>query len=393
MLERLRRIQVLRSDIERVDRTLLLATGALFAIGFIAVFSATITHEDGQVAYKILAKQMLHVALGVSLGVAIWMYLPMRELREKSALLASVSIFALLLVHLPVIGVATELGAARWINLGLITVQPVEFTKVAVIVYLCAYCAANRSRLNSLQGFARPICVVLLADVCLMLQPDFGSVLLLTGMAMAVIFMAGARLLYFGILGAGLTALAGVGVLMAPYRMKRLLAFSDPFSDPLGSGYHQTHSLMAFGKGGWLGSGIGQSVEKWAHLPEAHTDFIISVIAEETGVVGFCVVLALYGLIMHRAFDIASHAERCGKFFSALLARSIGLLLVAQSFINIGGNLSLLPVKGLTLPLISNGGSSLVAWLLTLALLQVIAADTEKVEVPKETRAPERAQT
>ena len=393
MLERLRRIQVLRSDIERVDRTLLLATGALFAIGFIAVFSATITHEDGQVAYKILAKQMLHVALGVSLGVAIWMYLPMRELREKSALLASVSIFALLLVHLPVIGVATELGAARWINLGLITVQPVEFTKVAVIVYLCAYCAANRSRLHSVQGYTRPVCVVLLADAILMTQPDFGSAVLLTGMALAVIFMAGGRLLYFGILGAGLTALAFVGVLMAPYRMKRLLAFSDPFSDPLGSGYHQTHSLMAFGKGGWFGSGIGQSVEKWSHLPEAHTDFIISVIAEETGVVGFCVVLALYGLIMHRAFDIASHAERCGKFFSALLARSIGLLLVVQSFINIGGNLSLLPVKGLTLPLISNGGSSLVAWLLTLALLQVIAADTEKIEAQEETRAPERART
>ena len=390
MLERLRMIQVLRSDLERVDRTLLLATGALFAIGFIAVFSATITHDDGQGAYKILFKQMRNVAIGLAIGVAVWLRLPMRELREKSAMLAGVSILALLFVHLPFFGVATELGVARWINLWLFTLQPVEFTKIAVIVYLCAYCAANRDRLNSLKGYARPICVVLLADVFLMLQPDFGSVLLLSGMALAVIFMAGARLLHFLILGVGLAAIASVGALMAPYRVKRLLSFSDPFSDPLGSGYHQTHSLMAFGKGGWFGSGIGQSVEKWAHLPEAHTDFIISVIAEETGVVGFCVVLALYGLIMYRAFDIATQAERCGKFFSALLARSIGLLLVAQSFIHIGGNLSMLPVKGITLPLISNGGSSLVAWLLTITLLQVIAADTEKIEDPKETREPER---
>ncbi len=374
------RLQVLRGDVARVDRVLLTATGALLTIGFIAVFSSTITHDGGQGAYVFLAKQMVHAAIGVAAGVAVWMFLPMRQLRDRSALVAGVAVASLLFVHLPFLGVATDLGAARWIDLGVMTVQPVEIAKIAVIVYVCAYCAANRENLGTLGGFLRPLGMVLAADLFLMTQPDFGSVVLLTFLALAAMFIAGAGLVYFAVAAGSLAALAGLAAVAAPYRMQRLLAFSDPFADPLGSGYHQTHSLMAIGRGGWTGSGLGQSVEKWAHLPEAHTDFIVSVIAEETGMIGFIVVLALYGLIMHRAFDIAGHAERCGKMFEALLARSIGLLLVVQCFINVGGNLSLLPVKGLTLPLISYGGSSLVAWLVTIALLQVIAADTEMLE-------------
>ena len=377
-LRALKNHQAHRSDIDRIDRTLLLATGALLVIGFIAVFSATITQEEGRLAYKYLAKQMLHASLGIFLGAMLWVYVPMRRLRDKSALIAVATIGMLALVHLPVIGVATEYGVARWINLGIMTVQPVEIVKIALLLHVCAYCVARRMSLGTLRGFCGPLVLVLVADVLLMTQPDFGSVVLITGMALAIMFMAGARLMYFLVAGGVMAVLATVAAITEPYRLKRLLAFSNPFDDPLGSGYHQTHSLMAFGKGGWFGSGLGQSVEKWAHLPEAHTDFIMSVIAEETGVIGFCVVIVLYGLVMHRAYDIASCAERCGKQFEALLARAIGLLLVVQSFINIGGNLSLLPVKGLTLPLISNGGSSLVAWLVTLALLQAIAADVSQ---------------
>ena len=374
---RIRSIPVLRPDLEGLDRVVLVATLALLAIGLIAVFSATITQDGGQTAFAFLRKQVTHAFIGIVGSWVLWRYLPMRLLRDKSLFIAGIAVAFLLLVHLPIIGVATELGVARWLNLGFLNVQPVEFTKIIVLIYICAYCARKRAALSTLTGFGPPLGILLVASAFLMTQPDFGSVALLAGMVLAVLFMAGARFIYFVCAGVGLAGLGVLGVLVAPYRMKRLLAFADPFQDPLGSGYQQTHSLMAFGNGGWFGSGLGQSVEKWSHLPEAHTDFIISVIAEETGFLGFAIVLGLYALIFFRSFDIASQLEISGKFFAALLARTIGLLLVVQTCINIGGNLSLLPVKGLTLPLLSYGGSSLVAWLLTLALLQVLAHEAK----------------
>ncbi len=368
-----RSIPVLRSGIDGLDKLSLVASGALLAVGLIAIYSATITNAAGQLAWAFLLKQLFHAAIGIGIGVVLWKLLPLAVLRQYSLALAALAVGSLLLVHLPVLGVATDKGAARWITLGVATVQPVEFTKVLVLVYACSYCAAMRDSLSTFRGFAQPLMVVLVADVFLLLQPDFGSAVLITVLVLAVMFMAGTNLWLFVVAGGLGAAAAGMLIVAAPYRMQRLLAFADPFGDPLGSGYHQTHSLMAFGRGGWVGRGLGQSVEKWSHLPEAHTDFIISVLAEETGFWGFTVVILLYSIIMTRAFVIAANAEKNGRFFSALLARAIGLLLVVQMFINIGSNLSLLPVKGLTLPLLSYGGSSVVAWLVSIALLQILA--------------------
>ena len=368
-----RDLPLLRPGIDGVDRLLLVAAGALLAVGMIAIYSATITNAAGQQAWTFLIKQLMHAMLGIGCGIALWLLLPVAVLRDRALWLATLAIGALLLVHLPGLGVATDKGVARWINLGVATLQPVEFTKVLILVYVCSYCAAARDLLTTYRGFMPPLLVVLVADFFLLLQPDFGSAVLITALVLVVMFMAGTNLWLFATAGGLSIVAAGLLVVAAPYRLQRMLAFADPFGDPLGSGYHQTHSLMAFGRGGWTGRGLGQSVEKWSHLPEAHTDFIVSVLAEETGVLGFTLVLTLYGIILARAFIIGAHAERQGRFFAALLARALGLLLVVQMFINIGSNLSLLPVKGLTLPLLSYGGSSLVAWLMTIALLQILA--------------------
>ena len=384
--ERLRGIRHVRQGIENVDRTLLVCTCSLLTIGFIAVFSSTITQDASSSTALFFFKQIMHAFIGVALGVVVYLYVPLRMLRDRALPVVLLSLVGLAMVHLPVVGVATGEGVARWVNLGVLSLQPVEIVKITVLIYISAYCARHRGQIKTLKGFFTPLWVVVAADALLMAQPDFGSAVMLTMMALAVLFMAGARLLYFVSAAAGMVGLAIVGVMLAPYRMERMLSFINPFQDALGSGYHQTHSLMAFGKGGWFGSGIGQSVEKWSHLPEAHTDFIISVIAEETGVLGFAIVLALYALIMLRAFDIAARAESSGSVFIALLARAIGLLLVLQMFINIGGNLALLPVKGLTLPLISYGGSSLVAWLITLALLQMLSYEYRAPENPSAPR-------
>lgn len=367
-----KRLQVVRHGMEGMDRWLLLATGSLLVVGMIAIYSATITNESGRTATTYMLRHLLHAGIGLGLATAVWKFLPMRLLRDQALLLTLLAIASLLLVHLPIIGVETK-GAARWIDLGFSRIQPVEYTKIIILTYICTYCARNRESLQTFKGVLPPLALVLLADVFLLLQPDFGSAAIITLLAMATLFLAGATLRIFVVAVVALVPAASMLILMFPYRVKRLVSFLDPFQDPYGGGYHQTHALMAFGKGGWFGNGLGQSVEKWSHLPEAHTDFIISVLAEETGIFGVAVVLGLYALILYRAFVIASIAELQGKFFSCLLARIIGLMLVLQMTINVAGNLALGPVKGLTLPLVSYGGSSLVTWLVTLALLQMLA--------------------
>lgn len=364
--------QVLRHSTTGMDRWLLLATAALLVIGTIAIYSATVTTNGFGMYY--LGRHLFHIVIGLSVAAALWLLLPLRWLRVNAFALSAIAITTLLFVHLPLIGVESK-GAARWLNFGLLNIQPVEYTKLIVLVYVCSYCASNREALTTWQGVAPPIAIIAVADLFLLLQPDFGSAVILTVLSLAALFLAGASLWFFGAAFAVLLPAVVMLVLFFPYRMQRLMSFLDPFQDPYGGGYHQTHALMAFGKGGWFGGGLGQSVEKWSHLPEAHTDFIISVLAEETGILGVMVVLSFYALILQRAFVIASIAEGKGKFFSGLLARSIGLMLMVQMTINIAGNLALGPVKGLTLPLVSYGGSSLVTWLVTLTLLQILAHD------------------
>ncbi|MCY4324680.1 MAG: putative peptidoglycan glycosyltransferase FtsW [Betaproteobacteria bacterium] len=365
------RVQAVRPDAAGLDFWLLALVGALAGCGLMAIFSATITRSDGGIVNPFFIRQFVYALCGCAAGFLLWRFVSLRVLRDRSLIPALAALVALAAAAIDGIGIAVN-GAHRWLAIGPVTVQPIEFAKPVLIIYFCAYCAANRDSLASFRQLLPILAVFALACLALLAQPDLGSAVLLGAVLVVILFLAGARLAHFALLfGTGLVLVA-VAVLAAPYRMRRLLAFVDPFSDAQGGGYQQVQSLIAFGSGGVTGKGLGLSVGKWSHLPEAHTDFIASVLAEELGLLGIAALLMLFAMVMHIGFIAAPLGAGSGDFFSALLARAIAVLLVLQVFINLGGNLSLLPVKGLTLPLLSFGGSSLVAWLLTLTLLLMI---------------------
>ncbi len=356
------------------DLPLLAIALALMVVGLVAITSATITKVGGWLDNSYLHRQLLAVAVGGIACALMWRYLPMRVLRDRSLVIAVVSLLLLAAVSVP--GIGTEVkNARRWFDLGFAMMQPVEFAKPALLAYACAYCAAARGKINTVRGLLPLLLVMVWACVALLAQPDFGSAVLLCATVGAVVFLAGASIKHFLALAFATGAAAAVAIKSSSYRFERLISFVDPFADPQHTGYQQVHSLLAWGNGGWTGRGLGLSVEKWSYLPEAHTDFIASVLAEEAGLVGIIAILALYAALIFAAFDIARAAERRGDFFAALLGRGIAVLLTLQVSVNIGVNLALLPVKGLTLPLLSYGGSSIAAWMVTLVLLLLIRRD------------------
>jgi len=287
------------------------------------------------------------------------------------------SAFAMLvLVLLPGVGVEVN-GASRWINVGLFNVQVSELAKLFFIIYLASYLARHGEEVRTqISGFLKPIGLLVIAAVLLLLEPDFGATVVLAAIVMGMIFMAGVKLFQFGgVLGLGALLMAGMAV-SSPYRMKRLTTFIDPWADPFDSGFQLTQSLIAIGRGEWFGVGLGASIQKLFYLPEAHTDFVFAVLAEELGLLGVCTIIVLYAVLVWRAFVIAAQAVKAENFFASYLAYGIGIWFGLQSFINIGVNMGLLPTKGLTLPLMSYGGSSMVVMCAAIALLLRIDYET-----------------
>jgi cell division protein FtsW len=268
-------------------------------------------------------------------------------------------------------------GAARWINAGLFRLQVSEPAKLMFIVYLASYLARHGEEVRTrITGFLKPIGLLAVAALLLLLEPDFGATVVLTATVMGMIFMAGVKLVQFsGVLGLSGLLLASLAV-SSPYRMNRLTTFMDPWADPFNSGFQLTQSLIAIGRGEWFGVGLGSSIQKLFYLPEAHTDFVFAVLAEELGLLGVCVIIFLYAVLVWRAFVIAAQAVRAESLFSAYLAYGIGIWFGLQSFINIGVNMGLLPTKGLTLPLVSYGGSSMIVMCAAVALLLRVDYET-----------------
>ena len=285
---------------------------------------------------------------------------------------------ALLLVLVLVPGIGRSVnGSRRWLSLVVINVQPSEFMKLAVVLYAASYAVRRAAFLHAEQplrqtlvrGFLPLFAVMVVTGGLLLLEPDFGAFVVIVAIAFGILFLGGLDWRLF--LGLALllpVALAGI-LVAAPYRLQRLTAFLDPWSDPLGKGYQLSHSLIAFGRGEWLGVGLGASVEKLLFLPEAHTDFLLAVIAEELGFAGVLVVIVLFTWLLFRAYAIGRQAARLERPFAALVAQGIGVWIGVQSFINIGVNMGVLPTKGLTLPLLSFGGSGIVANCVALAIL------------------------
>ena len=354
------------------DQTLVWSAVLLLSIGLIMIYSASIAIAEAQFgadrAGHYLLRHSAYLVVGLILGL-IAFQVPMRVWQKYVTYLFMISVLMLALVLVPGIGHEVN-GSQRWISLYVVNIQPSEFVKLFMVLYAADYVSRKAADLNSfLKGFL-PITIVLsIVGFLLLLEPDFGAFFVVTALVMSVLFLGGVSLKIFialiGILAIGLYEL----ILSSEYRRARVIAFMDPWADPYGKGYQLSHALIAFGRGEWFGVGLGGSVEKLFYLPEAHTDFLLSVLAEELGFVGVAAVILLFVWLIMRAFVIGRLAAKLGNPFSALVAQGIGIWIGVQALINMGVNMGVLPTKGLTLPLLSFGGSSITANCIALAVI------------------------
>lgn len=358
------------SAITVMDEALIWAIALLLSISVIMVFSASIASAEATLdsAYFYLFRQLAFVIIALS-GAAITFQVPVAVWEKYAGKFFLVALVLLVLVLIPGIGKVVN-GSRRWINLPLLNFQPSELMKIAAVIYAADYTVRKASKLHSFREGFLPILGAIVAVALLLLsQPDFGALVVVMCITMGIVFLGGVNLRIF----AGLALMAVMAVITliitSPYRLKRVLGFLDPWEDPYGKGYQLSHSLIAIGRGEWHGVGLGGSIEKLFYLPEAHTDFIMAVISEEFGFIGICIVLGLYAWIVRRAFHIGTEAKKLERYYAALVAQGIGIWLAIQTFFNVGVNMGLLPTKGLTLPLMSYGGSALVCNLATLAIL------------------------
>jgi cell division protein FtsW len=352
----------------------------LLAIGLVMVYSASIASAEAsaQTGYRPWYYLMRHAAfivVGLAAGVVAFQ-VPMKGWRFLAPWLFVAGIALLVAVLIPGIGRVVN-GSRRWISLLVVNLQPSEFMKLAVVLYAGSYAVRKADFLHAeqplrqtlMRGFLPLFAGMVVIGALLLLEPDFGAFVVIVAIGFGMLFLGGLDWRLF----AGLTALLplalGAIIVAAPYRLQRLTAFLDPWSDPLGKGYQLSHALIAFGRGEFFGVGLGSSVEKLLYLPEAHTDFLLAVIAEELGFAGVLVVILLFVWLLYRAYAIGRQAARLEKPFSALVAQGIGIWIGVQTFINIGVNVGLLPTKGLTLPLLSFGGSGIVANCVAMAIL------------------------
>lgn len=365
----------------RYDPWLLGAAIALACLGVVMVASSSIAIGVGLDVgpYYFLVKHLVFLAMGVALA-AVLMRTELKAIEQRDRLLLVCSVALLILVFLPGIG-KTVNGARRWLNFGFTTFQAVEAVKLMYIVWLSSYLVRFRDEVNATWGaMLKPLGVAALLMALLILQPDFGSLSLILAITAGMLVLGGVHLpRMFGPVLVGLPVLAFIAI-AEPYRVSRLTSFLDPFRDPFGTGYQLANALMAVGRGEWFGVGLGASVQKLSYLPEAHTDFILAVIAEELGFFGVCVVVALYSLLVGRGLWIGLKCVEMRRHFAGYCAFGVSLWMALQSFVSIGVNLGMLPTKGLTLPLVSSGGSSLLGTCAALGLLLRVSYELDRAE-------------
>jgi cell division protein FtsW len=355
------------------DQCLIWASVVLLGLGLVMVYSASIAIAEAGQGGKgdpahFLIRHGIYLTIGLLAGLLAFQ-VPVRLWEKYSFHLFFLGMILLALVLVPSIGREVN-GSRRWISLMVVNFQPSEFMKLFVVLYAASYTVRRAAYLNSFRkGFLPMLIVMLGVGLLLLLEPDFGSFVVITAVMMAILFLGGVGLRLFGGLASFVLAALLALIWMEPYRMQRFFGFMDPWDDPYGKGYQLSHALIAFGRGEWLGVGLGGSVEKLFYLPEAHTDFLLAVIAEELGFAGVLTVIGLFGLLVLRAFVIGRQAAVRERSFSALVAQGIGVWMGFQALINMGVNMGMLPTKGLTLPLMSFGGSSILVSCVALAVL------------------------
>lgn len=347
---------------------------SLFGLVIIASASMPYAAETHGNPFYIVMRQLVFLVVGLLLGCAVYQ-IPIAFWERVALPLILVSLFFLALVLVPGIGKEVN-GSRRWIDLGVLTVQVSEAVKLLIIVYLSGY-LVRRGELvrESFHGFLRPLVLIGVASVLLLLEPDFGAAFVIVTTSLAMLFIAGVRVSQFLVMMLSLSVVGLIVIVSSPYRMRRLSSFLDPFSDPFDTGFQLTQSLIAIGSGGFSGLGLGGSVQKLFYLPEAHTDFLFAILCEELGFLGVLAVVAAYGFIVWRSFRLARTADELGFRFAGYLSLGIGIWIGLQAFVNMGVNMGILPTKGITLPMMSYGGSSAVVFAIAFAILLRIESE------------------
>ena len=363
------------------DLALFAAAALLTGFGLVMVASASL-HLGGRLgdSFHYVERHLLALVLGASGGLLLWR-IPTHWWQRTSAALYFFGLLLLALVMVPGLGKEVN-GAVRWIAIGPLNLQTSEYMKLFLILYLAGYLVRRQAEVtHSLWAFLKPLILLLLAMFMLMWQPDFGTAVVLLVTALGMLFLGGAPIWQFVVLVCGaVTGLAGL-VVTSPERLERVTSFLNPWADPLDSGYQLSQALIAFGRGEWLGVGLGNGIQKQFYLPEAHTAFLMAVIGEEFGLLGTLLIIFLFGLIVWCAFAIGATAELRGARFAAYVAYGLGLWVGLQAFVNIGVNVGALPTKGLTLPFMSYGSNSLIVCLMAVGMLGRIHLENRRGDV------------
>ncbi|HST00472.1 MAG TPA: putative lipid II flippase FtsW [Usitatibacter sp.] len=356
-----------------LDPALAWAALLLAAIGMVMVYSASIAMAEAErfTGFRpsyILVRHAIYLAVGLAFAVALFR-VPLWVWQRAAPWLFMLGTTFLVALLIPAIGREVN-GARRWIPLGFFSFQPSELMKLFVVLYAADYTVRKAAFMDDVRkGFLPMFAVMTFIAALLLREPDFGALVVVTTIAMAVLFLGGLNWRLFAGLAVLLSGAFAALIVSSPYRLQRILGFMDPWNDAYGKGYQLSHSLIAFGRGELFGVGLGASVEKLFYLPEAHTDFLLAVIAEELGFAGVFVVIMLFLFLIHRAFAVGRQAASLERYYAALVAQGIGVWLGAQAFINMGVNMGLLPTKGLTLPLLSFGGTGIVVACMAIGIL------------------------
>ncbi|MBE9561503.1 MAG: putative lipid II flippase FtsW [Proteobacteria bacterium] len=367
------------------DINLLLVIITLILLGLIMLISASINIAQTKFAEPLYFfwRQLSYVGFGVILA-AIIIFIPIKIWHYLSVPLLLIGTLLLILTLIPGIGYEVN-GSMRWINLGFIRFQSSELMKLFMVVYLAGYLVRRSEEVReALSGFLKPIALVCVITSLLLLEPDYGTIVVLFSAVLGMLFLAGVPMRQFFLWVFIVMLVLSFLMVLAPYRLERLTTFIDPWQDPFNSGFQLTQALIAIGQGELFGLGLGNSIQSVTYLPEAHTDFLFAIIAEELGLVGVIVVVSLFTFLILNIFAIAFRTERCGLHYAAYLTYGIGLTIGLQTSINLGVNLGLLPTKGLTLPLMSYGGSSIIVTFIMLAI--IFRVDYETVQFIEENK-------
>jgi cell division protein FtsW len=361
------------------DAMLLTLALTLLLIGLIAISSASVGYAEatyGNMWHHSL-RHLIYLVIALAAG-AICYRVPVEFWYRSGWLWLLLSSLLLILVLVPGVGKNVN-GSQRWLALGPLTLQPSELAKASMILFLSGYLLRQGKALQeSWQGIFRPLMILAMVAVLLLAEPDFGAVVIMLATAFGMLFLAGMRLTHLGLIVAATGILGALLIQAAPYRLQRLIAYTDPWADPYGSGFQLIQSLIAFGRGEWFGVGLGNSVQKLFYLPEAHTDFVFSIWAEETGFVGALVLIGLFLALVLRIFQLGRRAQEAREFFAAYLCFGVALMFSGQAFVNMGVSAGLLPTKGLTLPLISYGGTSLITACALLGIVLRVAYERQQ---------------